>query len=198
MTPKMWILRSRQSAAAMPTAFLNTHREFIIATLGDEAEGLLDMVSAGELLPTPTMEVIREMMFKHVITTNAAAAMEKINNPRSRESTPKTWIATVFDMNGSIAISAGENPKPLSEGFEKNVDACGWLDRRLAAYPDTHGQIVFSPAPHLVVKVEREDAMFRLGAKTRKPFTKTMATRAPTKRNPWMKAEQTRNVRRIG
>ena len=180
MSPKGFLFKANGRVSA--EAFLVAHREWL--TTGELANAtmpILVKLDSKEILPTPALDEIKEIVLAHHIKTElqkAKAAMQKQTEPKAL----KAWQATVYNQDGSIALGWKVTKDPdtgkesgewvdLQQDFDMAQDAEGWADRKLFdAAPDSYAEV---NGHGTSVRVERKDAIARILRKKKGPVSHT-------------------------
>lgn len=136
MTNKMFLHRSAGKAAINASAFLEQHREFLqTGELALFAAPILLQVDSKELMPTPALERIKEVVLAHHLADEIRIAqekMEKADEPGEGKSS-KPYLAIIWNSKGEIqqAVDANGKMKDLRQSFDKSTQAESWVDNRL-------------------------------------------------------------------
>lgn len=152
MTLKGFIKKA--SAAKSAIGFISQYREYMLTgELAPLTEPILVKLDNHELLPTPALKDITDVVFAHMLaqeSLKAQESLEKVSSPRS----PKAVTATLLSPKGNELDS---------KGFDLSQEAERWLDRRLVeSAPGCSGKILHSKVKELTVEVSREDAFSRV------------------------------------
>jgi hypothetical protein len=180
MTTKRFLKLASGKVSAQ--AFLTAHRTFLTTgELAPLASPILIKVDAGELLPTPALESISQVVLSHFMAQEIRKAEEKIAASQEREeSSVKNWMVTIFDSRGNIQTRVNDKGETveLQETFELASMADRWADRRLFldCTSDCHAVVEHTSLPVRTI-VERQDAMARILKPSKGPVSKKMGTR---------------------
>lgn len=133
MSPKGFLSKTKTKAANSATAFLATYREYLTTSeVAIVTSPIIAKVDAGELLPTPALEEIKNAVFQHMLVLDSQkheAAIAKQQEPKKT----KPHVATIYLETGVIAtrINAEGEEEELIAAFDMPQAAMRWIDRRL-------------------------------------------------------------------
>lgn len=190
MSPKGFLKKLATCKAA--EGFLSQYREYLLTgELFSLTSPIVARVDSGNLLPTPAVEELTQVVFAHVKAVDMAAAEASLNRVPSESSprgTSKPVVATIYDAQGN---------ELESQGFDLGQRAMGWVDRHLTAQsPDCIGKVVHTK---VLIKglpmeeiVTREDAYYRLYPRQKGPFMKRLPTSVSSLKGR-MKVSQSRS-----
>lgn len=176
MTEKGFLHKCTTKAAASAGAFIEAHRQFLkTGSLATVTEPILAKIDSKELMPTPGLQEIRDVVFAHMMAKEierAEESLERTNEPRI----PKNWCAAIYDKNGSpLTKLKGEKEIELVEEFDHPQDADRWVDRRLVdGEPGCfgvvhHTTLVGKNGDLISSTILRGDAFARVFQKKRQP-----------------------------
>lgn len=157
--------------------FFKQYREYMLTgELYSITTPIVDLLDAGELLPTPAIDELTKVVFAHINAIDLAAAyasMEKKENEAGPKGSNKPVQAIILNAKGE---------ETDSEGFTKGQDAIRWVDRRLFdAEPGSIGKVIHTTvmikgAP-MTEEITREDSFARiLGGRSAGPVLKRRPT----------------------
>jgi hypothetical protein len=142
MSPKGFMHKMTTKAGANASGFLSAHKAWLLSgELAPVTSPILAKLDRGEILPTPALEAIRDIVYDHMIAADIAAGEKSM---AAGESTPKDWIAQVYNSKGEIQTYLTESGeiKDLDTSFEKASEADRWVDRKLFDAPaDCYGVV---------------------------------------------------------
>ncbi len=137
MSPKGFLHKSNGKAALSAAAFIATHRAWLESgELALFTTPILLQVDSKELMPTPALERIKEVVLAHHLADEiriAQGKMEAADQPTERK-TSKSYVARIYDSKtGEVVQVQNEKGKvvDLEESFDNSFRAEGWTDRRL-------------------------------------------------------------------
>lgn len=173
MSPKGFLRKLTHCKAA--EGFLQQYREYLLTgELFPFTSPIVARIDSGELLPSPAIAELTQVVFAHVMAVEVAEAEASLKEePReTSRGTSKPVVATIYDAQGN---------ELETKGFDLGQRALGWVDRHLVEQsPDCVGKVVHTK---LLVKglpleetVTREDAYFRLYPRKKQPFMKRLPT----------------------
>lgn len=194
MTAKGFLHKAGTKAAASADAFIKAHRAWLeTGTLAELTGPILAKVDSRELMPTPALEVLKEVVLGHMLAStinNAKIAIAKADSGERTEaiastSASKPWEATIYDADGNVVIKIHPETgkeSTLEEKFAKPQDADGWVDRRLVQGSEGWFGVVVNhtlqskEGDSLSRTILRGDAMARtFGARKPNPVCKSNA-----------------------
>lgn len=193
MTAKGFLFKAGTKAAASADAFIKAHRAWLeTGTLAELTGPILAKVDSRELMPTPALEVLKEVVLGHMLAStinNAKIAIAKAENPEEpgepATSASKPWEATIYDADGNVVFK--KHPETgkesaLESKFAKPQEADGWVDRRLVEGSEGFFGVVVNhtlqskEGDSLSRTILRGDAMARtFGARKPNPVCKSNA-----------------------
>lgn len=174
LTPKGFLFKSRTKAAASAGAFIQAHRAWLeTGDLASLTSPILAKLDAKEILPTPALNTIQNVVLGHMI----AKDLEKGERAQARmEATaePKNWQVIIYTAKHEVETRVTENGKieDLIKEFDLGQEADRWCDRRLAECASDCYGIVRSEKLGIQNTVSRDEALGRLNAPVRGPMTK--------------------------
>jgi hypothetical protein len=133
MTPNGFLFKTTTKAAASAKGFIEAYREYL--TKGEVAGVTAPIVAKldrGEILPTPALEEIKDMVFAHIMQANAELAQKSLE--RSQDTGPSLpFEAMIVDPSGKVMsrIKDDGSVEPLEKEFDLPQNAERWIDRRL-------------------------------------------------------------------
>lgn len=142
MTPKGFLHKSN-ALKLSSIAFLAAHREWLLTgTLASLTSPILAKLDAGEVMPTPALELVKSAVLSHHLASEIAkgeAIMAKADEPKKT----KNYLATILDGEGNIVtrINAKGEVEDLQQSFDLPQEATRWVDRRLFDNPDCRGEV---------------------------------------------------------
>jgi hypothetical protein len=164
MTDKGFLHKASGKAANSAKAFLAAHREYLLTgTLGILTEPILVKLDKGQILPTPALGEIRNVVMSHMIAAEIAKGQAKIERA-AEPAKPKNYTATIYTEAGEIAtrINAEGETVNMVQGFEDYIRAQDWCDRRLALDSGNGWTAkVVDNRDQREVEVDRDDAFAR-------------------------------------
>jgi hypothetical protein len=128
MTNRKWLKKSNGKISAV--AFLEAHREFLLTgALAPLTKPLLSKLEKKEILPTPCLEEIQNIVLANMIATEAVKAEQSMK----KEIASKAYLATVYDSKGNVCARINDKGEEvdLIASFDKLADADRWADRKL-------------------------------------------------------------------
>lgn len=174
MTPRMFLNLAIKNTKYSSDGFIAAYRSFLeTGELAAQVSPILAKIDSKEVLPTPGLEAIKNIVFSHVLSK-----LEDTIKPIKSDRIEKAYIATIFTSEGTVATTLDENKeeKELSSSFEHSQEAERWCQRKLyEGAPDWHGEITWtkihtrSGIP-MVTRVERASAIYALTPRKRSPF----------------------------
>ena len=172
---KSFLSKSNTKAANSSAAFIQAYREFLeTGELAVVTSPILARLDAKDILPTPALEEIRQVIFQHLILSDIRKATKSLEKTHSR-STTKPYQATVYNALGEIQVKANSEgeEKEMIANFEHPQEAVRYSDNRLVndCSPDCFGVVIHSSLPYSET-VLRIDSFRRLMPKNKSPFMK--------------------------
>lgn len=165
LTPKSFLVKTTQKAAASAAGFLQAHRDFLLTgELASVASPIIARLDARELLPTPALGEIQRAVLGHIVAMDLAKAEEKLNQPASGGGTQKPWLATIRDEKGNICtrINSKGEKEDLVQAFDTAAPADRWCDRRLVEGASDWYALVEHTLSPVVTRIDRNEAVARL------------------------------------
>lgn len=163
MSAKGFLHKSNGKAALNAIAFLAAHREWLqTGELALFTTPILLKVDSRELMPTPALEQIKEVVLAHHLAEEIRIAQEKMAKAgEPTEGKSKNYVATVWNSKGEIVQAPDSNGKikDLKDSFDTSTQAERWADNRL-----------FEGAPDWFCVVETTHVFKQDGS----PFTATI------------------------
>lgn len=188
ISPKMFLHRANGKAANSAISFLQQYRDFL--TTGELApitSSIMAQVDAGTVMPTPGLEMVRAAVLGHMIAQEAQVAEIQIclADEAAEAHTPtKNYSATVYDSKGNVAtrIDAKGKVVEIVQDFNLPQDAHRFLDRRLIEQASDCYGIMQSNKILIAGELQsevvlRQDALSRLLASKKQPFSKKVGSR---------------------
>lgn len=176
MSPRMFLHKSNTKAANSAIAFISAHRAWMeTGEIAPITMPILKKLDAGELMPTPSLNMIRQAVLDHMLEAVTEKFEESIVQetavedlpPEVKEpkvfSTTKVWAARILDKNGNqvYRIDSKGEEVPVAMGFDKSQRALEWTDRRLMENDsEFRGEVTHGPSGRIEVVV-RGDAAAR-------------------------------------
>lgn len=179
MSPKGFLHKANGKIGA--AAFLAQHRAWLeTGELALFTSPILAKLDKGEVLPTPALSEIKQVVLAHHLaeeTRKAEESMARADAPKVR----KNYLATVYNAKGEIQtrIDAKGEEKDLRESFDSSTQAEGWADRRLfEGAPDWFAVVeatkMFNADGHpLSTTIMRDDSIARILREKRGPVMKS-------------------------
>lgn len=201
MSPKGFLYKSNAKGLSA-IAFLKAHREWLeTGTLASLTSPILAKLDAGEVMPTPALELLRNAVLSHHIASEIAkgeSAMAKAQEPKKT----KNYLATILDGEGNIAtrINAKGEVEDLQQSFDLPQEASRWCDRRLYdGASDWRGEVTStklhgSDGLPMVEHIARIDSIARILKKPAQPVVHVKGVSSKSL-GFGVKAKQTPNVR---
>jgi hypothetical protein len=124
----------KASGKVSAAAFIEQHTAWLLTgDLADFTAPILKAVADKELMPTPALAALTNVVLGHMIATENAKAEDALLNPKTRDKKSYPWIATVLNAKGEVQTRVKEDGsiENLEKGFEKSSDADRWCDNRL-------------------------------------------------------------------
>jgi hypothetical protein len=183
MTPKFFLAKTKTKAAASAAGFLAAHREFLSSgALAEKTVLVLNKLDSKEIMPTPALAEITDIVFRHLLSCETKKAKEDLENAKISAPKRDGWTATILDSRGNVCTRINEEGEEvdLEKGFAMSSDADGWVDRRLTegnAASDWYGVIRHNtlrtkegkPFESIIL---RADALARILKKGKTPICK--------------------------
>lgn len=132
MTPRRF-LRKSTSAKVSADAFLASHREWLeTGELAQFTSPLLAKLDSKELLPTPCLNEINNLVLAHMLGQDIAKGEAQMDKA-ARTGEGKPYLSTVYDSKGNICTRINDegNEVELVQDFERLSDAANYADRKL-------------------------------------------------------------------
>ena len=135
MSPKGFLHKTTGKAALSAGAFIATHRAWLESgELALFTTPILLQVDSKELMPTPALERIKEVVLAHHLAEEIRISqekMEKADEPGEKSS--KAYLAIIWNSKGEIQQEEDANGKmkDLRQSFDKSTQAESWVDNRL-------------------------------------------------------------------
>jgi hypothetical protein len=187
MTPQGFLHKTTTKAANAAAGFLETHRTWL--TTGELAEmtsPILRKLDDKEILPTPALEAIKNVVYGYMIASEIRKGEERIAKIEAGgDRVPKNWLATIYNKDGNICVRVKDGKEiPLQQEFDQPQEADRWCDRRLVeGETDWYGVVAHTTkttkdGDPLATTVLRNDAMARTHASRGGPVMKNQAKSA--------------------
>jgi len=188
MTIKSW-LRKSTSPKLSALAFLQASRQFLeTGELASLTSPILRRIDQGELMPTPALPLLQDILLTHSLQVEARKAEAKLMAALDAEGeggTAKPWEATIYDAKGDVQTRLTEEGKEedLQKSFALASEADRWTDRRLFEGASDwygviqHATITRSDGEPISTVVMRQDALARILKAPKSPFSKKTGTR---------------------
>lgn len=198
LTSKGLLHRAKIAKSAL--GFFQQYREYLVSgELAPITSPIVAAVDSGDVLPTPALNEVINLVFAHNLAKDVKQAEDKMARNMAESQTEKAYVATIYDEHGQIAtriIQDGEKQlivdnegevigarakkagkvENLTKGFENHERAIEWAYRRL--FEGASGwtaQIVStrlftkSGAPFTTV-VDRDEAIRKLFPRGKTPI----------------------------
>lgn len=189
MGPRGWLNRSLHlSGKQTAEGFITLHRSFLEqGELASILSPVLAAFDSGELLPTPALSAMQNLVMGFVVESEVKAGEEAMARAQESPGTNKPWKGTIFDADGQIAIVHDEETgkdKPMTAGFEYVQRAEGWVNNRLFDSPPGWYGVVESTVitlrdgSHLSSRIEHTAAVTALTPKAKHPFVKNTGSKS--------------------
>jgi hypothetical protein len=158
--------------------FLKQYREYLLTgELYSITTPIVDRLDNGDLLPTPAMAELTNVVFAHIQAIETQKALDSIANKESEGGSTagasKPVQAIIFDSNGN---------ETDRKGCDKGQEGMRWVDRRLfEASPGSYGEVVHTSVmikgEPMKETISREDSFARiLGNRSPGPVLKRRPT----------------------
>lgn len=135
MTPKGFLHKAGGKAAIAADSFLDAHRAWLeTGELALFTTPILLKVDSRELMPTPALEQIKEVVLAHHLAEEIRISKEKMDRADEPTKTSKSYVATIYDSKtGEVVQEQNDKGKlvDLKQSFDDGTRAEGWTDRRL-------------------------------------------------------------------
>ena len=128
MSLKGFLNKANSKAANSANAFLTAHKEFLMTgQLGELTGPILIRLDNRELLPTPALSEIKQLVLGYMIAQQVVSGQPKVRDPKdpntkASTSTSKPYTGEVYDEFNTVIYS---------QAFEAHIRAQDWCDRRL-------------------------------------------------------------------
>lgn len=186
MSIKGFLHKSTTKAANSASGFISQYREFLTTgSLAEVTTPILVKLDAGELMPTPALQEIRNVALQHMLQLDVQKAVAEITSTEEikEPGTSKNYLAHIYDANGNtcVRVNAKGEEEYLIKGFDDGERAKEWVDRRLFEgasdwYGEfTHQKITLKGNPW-TVRIERSDAIARILKAKKKPVIRQPKT----------------------
>lgn len=165
LTPKSFLVKTTQKAAASAAGFLQAHRDFLLTgELASVASPIIARLDARELLPTPALGEIQRAVLSHIVACDQAKLEEKMVQPSAGGGSQKPWLATIRDEKGNICtrINSKGEEVDLVQAFDTAAPADRWCDRRLVEGASDWYALVEHTLSPVVTRIDRNEAVARL------------------------------------
>lgn len=182
MSAKGFLHKCKSKAANAAAGFLAAHREWLTTgELSSVTSPILAKFDSGELLPTPSLDAIKQAVFGHMLASDAAKAERQIEEGQNPTSN-KNFICTILNEKEEVQTRFNEakgEDEDLIKGFETPQEAERWADRRLFEGGSDWFAQVESTKIHLTsgqpftFYVEREESFARILKKPKPAVSKT-------------------------
>jgi hypothetical protein len=155
MSPKGFLHKASGKVSA--GAFLAQHKEWLTTgELAAKTSPILAKLEAGELLASPALDEIRNVVLAHHLEAEVRKGEEQMAKAEAKEAgggSSKPYLATILDSEGNIPEEYVEKTDPdtgavtgewksLQKAFDLPQRAEGWLDRKLFdGAVDWHGEV---------------------------------------------------------
>lgn len=180
MTLKGFLHKSGTKAANSASAFIAAHREFLqTGELALFTTPILLKVDSKEVMPTPALEQLKQVVLAHHLAEEIRIGQEKLNR-QPEEKTPKGYVATVYNAKGEVIQEKNSVGKvvDLTDSFDNGQRASDWCDRRL--FDQSPGCFAVVVSTKLFKKngdaftatILRDDAIGRIEKKKKGPVMK--------------------------
>lgn len=133
MSPKGFLHKTTTKAAGSAAAFLATYREWL--TTGELApltSPILLKMDNKEVMPTPALEEIKNVVFAHMLELDCRKSEASIEKAQT-EKEPKAHVGIIYTESGVIAtrLNAQGEEEELIKQFDLPQDCQRWIFRRL-------------------------------------------------------------------
>ena len=169
MSLKGFLNKANSKAANSANAFLTAHKEFLMTgQLGELTGPILIRLDNRELLPTPALSEIKQLVLGYMIAQQVVSGQPKDPNTKASTSTStstsKPYTGEVYDEFNTIIYS---------QAFEAHIRAQDWCDRRLVldAGNGWSGKIIDNCTQHESI-VDRDSAFSRMLKVNKPPVSK--------------------------
>jgi len=180
MTNKMFLHKSTGKAALAASGFIAAHREFLLTgELALFTTPILLKVDSKDLMPTPALDQLKEVVLAHHLAEEIRKAEEKMNAAPTQRKT-KAYVATIYDSKtGEVVQEKNDQGKlvDLTESFDDSTRAEGWTDRRLFDSPGCFGvvestKLFRQDGTAFAATILRDDSIARILRKPKAPVMK--------------------------
>jgi len=160
----------KASGKVSADAFLATHKAWLeTGELAEFTAPILRAVDEKELMPTPALHAITQVVFDYMMEKENTKAENALLNPKA-SAKPKPWIATIYNAKGEIQSRTKEDgtEEDLQKGFDTTSLADGWTDRRLFDGSSdwygvvSHTTIINRHGDPLSTTIMRDDSIARI------------------------------------
>jgi len=176
----------KASGKVSAAAFLAQHKAWLeTGELGELTSPILSALDRCEILPSPALNSIQEIVLGHMLAKESAKAENALLNPKAPKSYP--WLATIYNAKGEIQerIKDDGETEDLQKGFEKASDADRWVDRRLFDGASdwygvvSHTAILNKHGDPLSTTILRDDSVARILKSPKAPIMKAHSQSTP-------------------
>jgi hypothetical protein len=179
MSPKGFLHKASGKISA--EAFLAQHRAWLeTGELALFTTPILLRLDSRELLPTPALQEIKEVVLAHHLAEEVRLAEEAMNaTPKSK--VHKNYLVTIYNSKGEVQthIDSTGKEKELISSFDTGSLAQGWADRRLfEGSPDwfavvQHTKMFDRAGDPLATNIMRDDSIGRILKVSKGPVMKS-------------------------
>lgn len=176
MSAKGFLHKTTTKAAASAAAFIAQHREWLeTGELASLTSPILRKLDDKEILPTPALNAIKDVVVGHMIASEIRKGEEAMARREEQgNAKPKNWTATIYNAKGEVVSvsrindEGKEEIKDLTQSFDQSQEADRWTDRRLVeGAPDWYGVVQHSTLTNkdgepLTCIILRGDALARV------------------------------------
>lgn len=134
MSPKGFLHKTTLKAANSAIGFLAAYKEYLLkGEVSYATAEIMEKVDSGELLPTPALAEIKQVVLAHIIESDRIKAEESIEKSQNPSDNGKPFIAIIFDSTGSVCTRVKDDGEveELVKRFDLPQQAERWIDRRL-------------------------------------------------------------------
>ncbi len=180
MTPRKFLSLAVKNTKKSAEAFLASYRSFLeTGELAEKVSPILLQMNAGDILPTPGFEAIKNVTLAHIIAQDASraeASLEESQNHSTKSSKP--YVAVIMTAEGVVAtvLDDKKEEKALRAHFDHIQEAERWCQRRLNEnVDDWHGEVSWlkcltKAGVPMVTKITRAEAVYALREVHKSPF----------------------------
>jgi hypothetical protein len=179
MGPKGFLYRTNTGKHSAD-GFIAQHRVWLeTGELSLLVSPILRKLDAKEILPTPALTEIQNVVLGHIMAEEIRKGEEAMARRESEGGTVLSWVATIYNSKDEIQtrVSSQGKVEELHQGFNLGQEADRWVDRRLVEGESdwygivAHTSITIQGTP-LSSVISRKDAIARIFKRPLHPFMK--------------------------